>query len=179
MIGILNQQQASHSVAIDKVSAHFSAAHTLKTSQYEEGLHGHNYQVEIEIGGEMDTDDLVVDFVYLEDLLHQILSEWDHYVLLPLKNEYMTLTETDTNVEIKYGNRFYSIPKKEIKRLNCVNVTAEALSCLLGEKIRTRFKKENFWERIQTIKITIWETSCYRATYTIGSTSLGKKPHPP
>ncbi|UCE12673.1 MAG: 6-carboxytetrahydropterin synthase [Candidatus Heimdallarchaeota archaeon] len=161
----------SHSVAIDRVSAHFSAAHALKTSQYEEGLHGHNYQVEMEIGGKMDTEDLVVDFVFLEDLLQQILSQWDHYVLMPMNNTYVTLSENDDNLEIQYGNRFYSIPKREIKLLNCVNVTTEALSRLLGEKIRAQLKKENLWDRIQSIRITIWETSCYRATYSIGSTS--------
>ncbi len=174
MIYVLNQNDISSSVAIDRVSAHFSASHALISDNYEEGLHGHNYQAEIEIEGNVDTDDMIIDFIFLENLLSQTLSDWDHYVLLPLKNKDMYIRENKDNIEIEYGRRFYSIPRSEIKLLNCTNVTTEALTQLLGEKMRNRLKQESFWKRIQTIKITIWETSFYRASYSIRSNSLGK-----
>jgi 6-pyruvoyl-tetrahydropterin synthase len=85
----LNQKNFSGSVAIERTLAHFSASHTLISDHYEEGLHGHNYQVEIEIKGIVDTDDVIIDFIFVENLLSQVLSNWDHYVLLPLKNENM------------------------------------------------------------------------------------------
>ena len=173
MIYILNQKQFSSSVAIDRTSEHFSASHAIVSSRYKEGLHGHNYLVEIEIEGSMDIDDMVVDFIFLENILSQALSDWDHYVLIPSKNKHMKIRENEDNLEIEYGNRFYSIPQTEIKLLNCNNVTAETLARLLGEKIQIRLKKETFWKKIQAIKITIWETTHYRATYTIRSNSSG------
>ena len=174
MIYVLNQKESSSSVAIDKASAHFSASHVIVSDQYEEGLHGHNYLVEIEIEGNVNTEGLLIDFIFLEKLLSQALSNWDHYVLLPSKNNQMKFSENEDNIEIKYGNRFYSLPKTEIKFLSCTNVTTEILAQLLGEKLRNRLHQEEFWKRIQAIKITIWETSVYRASYTIRSNPLGK-----
>ncbi|MFW9906193.1 MAG: 6-pyruvoyl tetrahydropterin synthase family protein [Candidatus Thorarchaeota archaeon] len=171
----MNQEETSSSVAIDRVSAHFSASHVIVSDQYEEGLHGHNYLVEIEIEGNMDTDDFLIDFIFLEELLSQALSNWDHYVLLPSKNNKMKIREVEDKIEIKYGNRFYSLPKAEIKFLSCTNVTTEVLAQLLGEKLRALLYQEEFWKRIHTIKITIWETSIYRASYTIRFYPLGKK----
>lgn len=170
----MNQKHFSSTIAIDRISAHFSASHALISDQYEEGLHGHNYQVEIEIEGIVDTDDVIIDFIFLENLLSQALSNWDHYILLPLKNKKMQIRENEENIEIEYGIRFYSIPRTEIKFLNCTNVTTEALAQLLSEKMKSLLKQESFWKRIQTIRITIWETSFYRASYTIRSNPLGK-----
>ncbi|UCG89962.1 MAG: 6-carboxytetrahydropterin synthase [Candidatus Heimdallarchaeota archaeon] len=168
----MNQKHISSSVAIDRISAHFSAAHILVSDHYEEGLHGHNYLVGIEVEGSMDIHDMIVDFVFLENMLSEVLTEWDHFVLLPSKNKNMKIHENKDNLEIVYGKRLYSIPKAEIKLLDCTNVTAETLARLLGEKIQIYLKKETFWERIQALKVTIWEKSYYRADYTIRTNSL-------
>lgn len=157
----------SISVAIDKIAAHFSASHALISDDIEEGLHGHNYQVGIEIEGKPDSDEIIIDFVYLDKMLNNLLSEWDHYVLLPSNNPNMEINIRENNLDIEYGIRFYSIPNEEVKVLDCTNVTTEALTRLLGEKVQNQLKKKEFWQRIERINITIWETSCYRATCSI------------
>ena len=157
----------SISVAIDKIAAHFSASHALISDDIEEGLHGHNYQVGIEIEGKPDSDDIIIDFLYLDKMLNNLLSEWDHYVLLPSNNPNMEINVRENNLDIKYGIRFYSIPNDEVKVLDCTNVTTEALTRLLGEKVQNQLKEKEFWQRIERINITIWETSCYRATCSI------------
>lgn len=157
----------SISVAIDKIAAHFSASHALISDDIEEGLHGHNYQVGIEIEGKPDSDDIIIDFLYLDKMLNNLLSEWDHYVLLPLNNPNMEINVRENNLDIEYGIRFYSIPNDEVKVLDCTNVTTEALTRLLGEKVQNQLKEKEFWQRIERINITIWETSCYRATCSI------------
>lgn len=157
----------SISVAIDKIAAHFSASHALISDDIEEGLHGHNYQVGIEIEGKPDSDDIIIDFLYLDKMLNNLLSEWDHYVLLPLNNPNMEINVRENNLDIEYGIRFYSIPNDEVKVLDCTNVTTEALTRLLGEKVQNQLKETEFWQRIERINITIWETSCYRATCSI------------
>ncbi len=157
----------STSVAIDKIAAHFSASHALISCGIEEGLHGHNYHVAIELEGKTDTNEIMIDFVYLEKLLNSILSEWDHYVLLPSNNSNIKMVEHENNLDIEYGVRFYSIPKNEVRLLECSNVTTEALARILGEKIQAKLKLEQFWPRIEKFNITVWETSCYRATCSI------------
>lgn len=172
MIYVLSEKEFSSSVAIDRVSAHFSASHALITDHFEEGLHGHNYQVELEIEGTTENDNVLIDFIFLEDLLHQALSTWDHYVLLPSKNKRIKIRENKDNIDFEYGSRFYSIPKTEIIFLDCRNVTTETLAQLLAEKLTGLLKQESFWKRIQSIRVTIWETSAYRASYRIKTKSL-------
>ncbi|MFX0084812.1 MAG: 6-pyruvoyl tetrahydropterin synthase family protein [Candidatus Hodarchaeota archaeon] len=157
----------STSVAIDKIAAHFSASHALISDGIEEGLHGHNYHVAIELEGKTDTNEIIIDFLYLEKLLNNLLSKWDHYVLLPSNNPNIKIGRHENNLDIEYGVRFYSIPKDEVRILECSNVTTEALAKILGEKIQDKLKLEKFWPRIEKINITIWETSCYRATCSI------------
>lgn len=170
----MSQKENSSSIAIDRVSAHFSASHALITDHFEEGLHGHNYQVELEIEGTTDDDNVLIDFIFLENLLHQALSTWDHYILLPSQNKRIKIRENEDNIEFEYGSRFYSIPKTEIIFLDCKNVTTETLAQLLTEKMSDLLKEESFWKRIQSIKVTIWETSTYRASYRIKTNSLRK-----
>lgn len=79
----------------------------------------------------------------------------------------MEINIRENNLDIEYGIRFYSIPNEEVKVLDCTNVTTEALTRLLGEKVQNQLKKKEFWQRIERINITIWETSCYRATCSI------------
>ncbi|MFX0014625.1 MAG: 6-pyruvoyl tetrahydropterin synthase family protein [Promethearchaeota archaeon] len=171
----MSKKRRSSSVAIDKLSVHFSASHALILDHYEEGLHGHNYLVEMEIEGIPDNNDLIIDFIFLEKLLIQIVTEWDHYVLIPSKNKNMKMRKNKENMEIIYGERFYSIPRAEIQLLSCTNVTTEALTRLLGEKIEEKLRKEIFWERIGAITISIWETPIYWASYTIKLNSGGSQ----
>lgn len=175
MIFVLSQKEFSSSVAIDRVSAHFSASHALISDHFEEGLHGHNYQVEIEIDGKTDNSDVLIDFIFLENLLTEALSAWDHYVLLPVKNKRMKIRETEDNIDFEYGSRFYSIPKSDIIFLDCNNVTTESLAQLLAEKMTGLLKQKSLWNRIQSIRVTIWETSAYRASYAIKSTYSRKE----
>ena len=174
MIYVLSQKEFSSSVAIDRVSAHFSASHALISDHFEEGLHGHNYQVELEIEGTTEDDNVLVDFIFLENLLHQALSTWDHYVLLPSQNKRIKIRESEDNIDFEYGSRFYSIPRTEIIFLDCNNVTTEVLTQLLAEKMSGLLKQESFWKRIQSIRVTIWETPTYRASYRIKTNSLRK-----
>ncbi|MFX0183908.1 MAG: 6-pyruvoyl tetrahydropterin synthase family protein [Candidatus Hodarchaeota archaeon] len=165
----MHREEDNISVSIDRVSSHFSASHALISNQYNEGLHGHNYLVEVEIEGKEDHEEMLIDFIYLDNLLRQITSKFDHYVLIPSKNNLLNITKNADNLEIRYGDRFYSIPEKEIKTLECINVTAESLARLLGEDLSIYLRNEQNWNRIKSIKVCVWETLYYRATYTIYS----------
>jgi 6-pyruvoyltetrahydropterin/6-carboxytetrahydropterin synthase len=165
----LNPKDSSISITIDKISAHFSAAHALISPQYEEGLHGHNYNVEVTIEGKIDHDGILIDYVFLEKLLNQIIAEWDHYVLIPSRNDYLKIRKKGLNLELDYGDRFYSIPENEIRILDCINVTTESVSRIIGEILYERLKKEDFWVKIRTLNVCVWETPKYKATFSINT----------
>ncbi|WP_455464757.1 6-pyruvoyl trahydropterin synthase family protein [Candidatus Hodarchaeum mangrovi] len=162
-----SNHESSISITIDKASCHFSASHALISVNYAEGFHGHNYFVEVGVRGLVDNDELLLDFIYLENLLQKIASEWDHYVLVPSSNLYIKIKESNNNLVMEYFDRLYSIPKSEVKIISCSNVTTEALARIFGEKLVSCFKNEDFWPRIKGIKVTIWETISFHATYEI------------
>lgn len=65
------------------VTRSFSAAHNLRGYQGScEELHGHNWQVEISLGGEeLDELGMLIDFKVAKQALDEALSELDHHYL--------------------------------------------------------------------------------------------------
>jgi 6-pyruvoyltetrahydropterin/6-carboxytetrahydropterin synthase len=60
----------------------FSAAHTIIIAGAEEGLHGHNFTVEVTLSSEkLDTEGLVLDFRVLKGWTDEVLEELDHKFL--------------------------------------------------------------------------------------------------
>lgn len=72
-----------------KVSVYdyFSSAHQLNGYQGKcENIHGHNWKVEVELGGEkLDDVGMLVDFTDVKSLLKNLLSELDHKMLNDLE----------------------------------------------------------------------------------------------
>ena len=163
----MTKKQNYSSVGIDKLSCHFSASHLILTPDIVEGIHGHNYYVELELIGNIGKDDLLYDFIELEGLMKNIISEWDHFLLLPQNNEEITFKEKGENLIFTYGDRFYSIPKAEVKLLDCNNTSTETLAKIISEKISLALSNNVSKADIAAIKVIIWETPHYYASYTL------------
>ena len=130
-------------------------------------MHGHNYYVEIELLGKLNSNGIVFDFLSLDKFVKDFTLEWDHYTLLPCLNKRIQYNKNGDNTEIKYGNRFYSIPSNEIRFLECDSITSEILAKLCAEKITTFLKREGKVTNIKMIRVVIWETPTFSASYTI------------
>ena len=157
----------NNSIKIHKIASHFSASHTVLTENLVEGIHGHNYYVEVELYGKLDKENMLFNFCSLDEILKKLISEWDHYTLLPRRNNNIKLTEKGPNIEISYGDRFYSLPREEVKILDCNNITTEILGNLLAQKIQSFLSQEEKSDNITKIKTVIWETPQYAASHTI------------
>ena len=60
-----------------RVEQVFSAAHAILIQGERERLHGHDWRVRVEVGGEsLDGDGLLCDFHLIERLLNDVLSPW-------------------------------------------------------------------------------------------------------
>ena len=66
-----------------KVRSKFSSAHNLRGYQGKcEALHGHNWNVEVEVSAlEVDDTGMVLDFTELKRILNEIVGELDHKYL--------------------------------------------------------------------------------------------------
>lgn len=145
---------------LQKQNFKFSSAHFLifdKTSA--EKLHGHNYQVKVNItvpASDLNTArrGYFVDFNVFKKTIKARLDEWDEMVLLPNDNEEMKFTEKGPSLEVNFRERFYVFPKNEVVRLPVNNTSVEQLSRLLAQYFIREFKVFG----VQRVQVSVEET---------------------
>lgn len=115
----------------------FSAAHfTLFSATEAEPLHGHNYRVLVEVGGdELDALGLLIETGILKRRVRELLVGLDDRVLLPERSPLLTLTVEDGAVDCRYADRAYRFPEREVVLLPLVNVTMELLARLVWRRL--------------------------------------------
>ncbi|QDK37680.1 6-carboxytetrahydropterin synthase [Bdellovibrio sp. NC01] len=137
----------------------FSAAHFLIFDEkHAERLHGHNYQVQVDIVAPQSTDDhsegYFMDFNVFKKFIKAKLDSWDEIVLLPAKHPDMKFNKTDKSLEVTFRDRFYVFPLNEVILLPVTNTSVENLSRLLAEEFFAEFKKY----KVPEIKVLVEET---------------------
>ena len=76
-----------YSVKISDPRCKFSASHFLFKHDKCSRMHGHNYQVQVELIGDLNEQHFVVDFFILKQRIMAILDELDHAILLPTESD--------------------------------------------------------------------------------------------
>lgn len=139
----------------------FSSAHFLIfDTQSAEMLHGHNYQVKVDVRckptEELTEQGYHIDFNILKKAIKSLCDVWDEHILLPEKHpdiKYKFSTDKK-NYEINFRDRFYSFPVNETIWLPISNTSVENLSALFAEKL---LKQVSSLGVIQ-VRVTVEET---------------------
>jgi len=118
----------THKITLERNKLRFSAAHFTTFGDECEPLHGHNYDVLVEIEGSLTADSWVLDFGDVKKLVAGICGELDHKFLLPLRNSALDVTASHDEVEIRFADRRYVMPAADVARLEIDNSTAERLA---------------------------------------------------
>jgi len=115
----------------------FSAAHfTLFSATEAEPLHGHNYRVQVEVGGdELDELGLLIETGILKRRIRELLAGLDDRVLLAERSPLLDLAVEDGAVDCRYADRAYRFPEREVVMLPLVNVTMELLARMLWRQL--------------------------------------------
>ena len=137
----------------------FSSAHFLIFDKKSaERLHGHNYQVRVNISvppeQEMSKQGYFVDFNVFKKKIKAKLDEWDEMVLLPDQQEDMSFKENGPSLEVRFRERFYVFPKNEVVRLPVSNTSVEQLSQLLAQHFIKEFRSYG----VQKVQVLVEET---------------------
>lgn len=125
-----------HSIKLHDQEMHFSSAHFIIGTDYCEGLHGHNYQVEISLIGPLDSLGMVMDFRDLKRKAIEVCKNLDHKVLLPGKSEVLSISIASSNVVITAVGKRYELPKEDCMILPISATTAEILAQYIYESIK-------------------------------------------
>lgn len=137
----------------------FSAAHFLIFDEkHAERLHGHNYQVRVDIKTPSEealhADGYFVDFNVFKKYIKSRLDQWDEIVLLPEKHPDMKFKKTNKSLEVTFRDRFYVFPLNEVLLLPVTNTSVEQLSRLLAEEFYGEFKQYS----VKAVKVYVEET---------------------
>lgn len=138
----------------------FSAAHfMIFDAKCAERLHGHNYQVCVDIGVPSYEDSKAtgysIDFNVLKKFIREELARLDEIVLLPQLQTEMKLEQKGPSLHVHFRDRYYVFPTNEVCLLPLNNTSVEALSFYLADL----FKKEFSRYPIHFVEVSIEETS--------------------
>lgn len=149
-----------------KQNMKFSAAHFLIFDEkHAERLHGHNYQVKVDIvtpsEEKLHGDGYFIDFNVFKKYIKARLDVWDEMVLMPEKHQDMNFKKTEKSLEVTFRDRFYVFPLSEVCLLPVTNTSVEQLSKLLAEEFFLEFKKYG----VQAVTVYVEESAGQGATY--------------
>jgi len=120
-------------VELTKDQLVFSAAHFITFGGNTcERLHGHNFRVRVEIGGPLDENRYVFDFIALIDMLKSIIDRLDHHMLLPTDHPHIHVVEKDENIEVTFEDRRWSFPRGDCVLMPLANTTVELIARYIG-----------------------------------------------
>lgn len=159
---------ANTSLHLAKQNFKFSAAHFLIFDEVSaERLHGHNYQVRVDLGVPPEAASaekgFFVDFNVFKKSIKASLDLWDEVVLLPARHPEMKFAETGASLEVRFRDRFYVFPKNEVVLLPVSNTSVEQLSKLLAEKFFAEFRSQG----VTRVRVLVEETRGQGASTTV------------
>jgi len=78
------------------------SAHYTLSSPKDDQLHGHTYNIDVEVEGPVDENSgFVVDFNVLREMVKEVVKEWDHKFIVPKRDIPKIKVESPFRLEIK------------------------------------------------------------------------------
>ena len=148
-----------YTVRVSNDSLVFSAAHfiTFAGGVCEE-LHGHDFRVAVEVGGPLDENRYVVDFVALQAAIERIVNEFDHRILLPTEHPRIRVTVEEGEVEARFEDRRWVFPRGDCILLPIANTTSELLARQIGIRLRDELAAE-YSIRPEIVRVEVSESA--------------------
>lgn len=115
-------------ITVERNRLRFAAAHFATFSGGCEELHGHNYDVVVEVEGELTDDSWVWDFGAVKRATKALADELDHKFLLQRESRHLQITEGENGWEIRFKEKHYVFPKEDVAALPIDNSTAERIA---------------------------------------------------
>lgn len=131
----------TYKVTVERNTLRFAAAHIATYEGNCESLHGHNYEVIVEVEGELTEDSWVIDFSALKAMTRALCQELDHKFLLQRESRVLEIDEGKSNWKIRFKERGWVIPKSDVAVLPIDNTTAERLAEWFGGRLREEIAK--------------------------------------
>ena len=130
-----------YKVTVGRNTLRFAAAHFATFENSCEPLHGHNYDVIVEVEGELTDVGWLFDFGVLKTITRDLCKELDHKFLLQRDSKVLKIDEGKSNWKIRYEAKGWVFPKADVIALPIDNSTAEQLARWFAERIRAQLEE--------------------------------------
>lgn len=127
-------------VHIRKEAYKFSCAHmTVFADGSKERLHGHNYQVSVDLTLPQTALADMVPFQTIKDEIRTLSKGWDEYVLLAADCPFFQIDrKSATEIEFHLCGRRYVLPLEDVVLLPTDNIVVETLAALFCRELVAR-----------------------------------------
>jgi 6-pyruvoyltetrahydropterin/6-carboxytetrahydropterin synthase len=130
-----------------------------------EPLHGHNYQLTVEVAGELTPDSWVIDFSLLKRIARERCEQIDHTFLLQRDSRVLTIEDLDDAWQITTPDRRrFHFPKSDVSVLPIDNTTVERLAQWFHAEIAAALQTEGM-TNIDTLRIEVEEAPGQSGSY--------------
>jgi 6-pyruvoyltetrahydropterin/6-carboxytetrahydropterin synthase len=141
-------------VRVTKDSFIFSCGHFITYNRDQgERLHGHNYRVAVEVGGPLDENHYVFDFIALRDRTAAISAELDHHMLLATKNPLLPVDANDHRVRVTFRDKEWVFPREDCILLPIENTTAELLAKWIAQRLIADLRARGFAPEVVRVEV--------------------------
>lgn len=141
----------------------FSVAHfTVFGEGDAELLHGHNYRVEVALGGRrLSAHGLLADVSVVKRLIRALCGELDSRTLIPTDCPLVEVATAEGEVEVRFDGRRYLLPEPEVRLLPLANTSIELLAVWFWERLAA----ELAGAEVDRLAVTVEETAGQRCIY--------------
>ncbi len=129
-------------VTVERQTLRFAAAHFTTFEGQCEPLHGHNYEVIVEVEGDLTGDSWVIDFAKLKNLARALCDELDHKFILQRGSKALEIDEEEAKWKVRFGERLWVFPESDVVALPIDNTTAERLAEWFAGRLKQALRAE-------------------------------------
>jgi len=153
-------------ITVERNRLRFAAAHMATFGGDCEPLHGHNYDVLLELEGELTEDSWVWDFGHVKRAARAICEELDHHFLLQRNSRHLAISEGAGSWTVAFGPRTYTFPKDDVYPLPVENTTAECISEWFAGRLLEALRSQGA-SHLRKISVGIEEMPGQAGWYTV------------
>jgi 6-pyruvoyltetrahydropterin/6-carboxytetrahydropterin synthase len=153
-------------IEVAKDYFNFASAHFLIFANGQrEPLHGHNYQVSVALGGELDKAGVVLDFITFKPLVKRICDNLDHRTLIQAASPSIQVRERSEEIEVRYRKQKIILPREDVILLPLANTSTELLAEHIAAQIRRQVRRKFPHMRLRFIEVGVEEARGQRGFY--------------
>lgn len=153
-------------VRVEGQTLRFAAGHFATFKGDCEPLHGHNYEVIVEVEGELTEDSWVFDFIQLREIVRRLIRPLDHRFILQRNSKVLEIAETVDAWQVAFRERHYVMPKADVCALPIDNSTSERLAEWLASRLKEELAAAGA-DNLMSITVGIEEAPGQSAWHTI------------